>query len=284
MSFKTKNRKKSQFDTRVTLDAKYNDKVKYFCDKQESLLDKLNKLGLLKGTLESYNSIPNKDLESDDLEKKLDTIDRIKALENEISNINSNKEDINYLLDTGNLLFNYYDTINVNKEKIKKKVSQIVNPVPNQKSVMDYFKKGKLVNSSPLAQSSESNSDSNSYSNYNSKTNPSKAKLYEEYLARTNDNDIILDNVEDKNVELCLTCNVERKLYMSEGKLICPRCGDEIFILIDSDKPSYKEPPREVSYFAYRRINHLNECLWTTIKIKRILNYCAYKRQMNKRI
>jgi len=243
----------------VTLDAKYNDKVKYFCDKQESLLDKLNKLGLLKGTLESYNSIPNKDLESDDLEKKLDTIDRIKALENEISNINSNKEDINYLLDTGNLLFNYYDTINVNKEKIKKKVSQIVNPVPNQKSVMDYFKKGKPAYSSPLAKSSESNSDSNSYSYYNSKTNPSKAKLYEEYLARTNDNDIILDNVEDKNVELCLTCNVERKLYMSEGKLICPRCGDEIFILIDSDKPSYKEPPREVSYFAYRRINHLNE-------------------------
>ena len=69
----------------------------------------------------------------------------------------------------------------------------------------------------------------------------------------------ILDNIEDKNVELCLTCNIERKLYMSEGKLICPRCGDEIFILIDSDKPSYKEPPREVSYFAYRRINHLNE-------------------------
>jgi predicted RNA-binding Zn-ribbon protein involved in translation (DUF1610 family) len=193
------------------------------------------------------------------LEKKLDTIDRIKSLGNEISNINSNKEDVNYLLDTGNLLFNYYDTINVNKDKIKKKISQIVNPVPNQKSVMDYFKKGKPVNSSPLAKSSESNSNSNSSSNYNSKTNPSKAKLYEEYLARTNDNDIILDNVEDKNVELCLTCNIERKLYMSEGKLICPRCGDEIFILIDSDKPSYKEPPREASYFAYRRINHLNE-------------------------
>ena len=44
MSFKTKNRKKSQFDTRVTLDAKYNDKVKYFSDKQESLSEKLNKL------------------------------------------------------------------------------------------------------------------------------------------------------------------------------------------------------------------------------------------------
>ena len=265
MSFKTKNRKKSLFDTRVTLDAKYSDKVKYFSDKQDSLSEKLNELNLLKGELETYNNIPNKDLESKDLEKKLDTIDKIKILENEISTINSNKEDINYLLDTGSLLFNYYDTINVSKEKVKKKVT-ITSSEPNQKSVMDYFKKNKPVNSSPLAKSSESNPEPYSSYNSNSNTNSSKAKLYEEYLARTNDNDIILDNVEDKNVELCLTCNIERKLYMSEGKLICPKCGDEIFILIDSDKPSYKEPPREVSYFAYRRINHLNECLWTTTK------------------
>ena len=30
---------------------------------------------------------------------------------------------------------------------------------------------------------------------------------------------------------------------------------------MDSEKPSYKEPPREVSYFAYKRINHFNEWL-----------------------
>jgi hypothetical protein len=29
----------------------------------------------------------------------------------------------------------------------------------------------------------------------------------------------------------------------------------------DSDKPSYKDPPREVSYYAYKRINHFNEWL-----------------------
>ena len=38
-------------------------------------------------------------------------------------------------------------------------------------------------------------------------------------------------------------------------------CGEQNFILIDSDKPSYKDPPREVSYFAYKRINHFNEWL-----------------------
>jgi hypothetical protein len=31
--------------------------------------------------------------------------------------------------------------------------------------------------------------------------------------------------------------------------------------LIDSDKPSYKDPPREVTYYAYKRINHFNEWL-----------------------
>ena len=31
--------------------------------------------------------------------------------------------------------------------------------------------------------------------------------------------------------------------------------------MVDSDKPSYKEPPREISYFAYKRINHFNEWL-----------------------
>jgi hypothetical protein len=31
--------------------------------------------------------------------------------------------------------------------------------------------------------------------------------------------------------------------------------------LIDSDKPSYKDPPREVCYYAYKKINHFNEWL-----------------------
>ena len=59
-------------------------------------------------------------------------------------------------------------------------------------------------------------------------------------------------------LELCQNCNNEKILFISEGKLICTICGDESIILIDSDKPSYKDPPREVCYFAYKRINHFN--------------------------
>jgi len=33
------------------------------------------------------------------------------------------------------------------------------------------------------------------------------------------------------------------------------------YILVDHDKPSYKDPPKELAYFAYKRINHFNEWL-----------------------
>jgi len=50
-------------------------------------------------------------------------------------------------------------------------------------------------------------------------------------------------------------------MYLNETFLDCPGCGFRDMILIDSEKPSYKDPPREMSYYAYKKINHLNEWL-----------------------
>ena len=96
----------------------------------------------------------------------------------------------------------------------------------------------------------------------NNKTDNTKKqelRLYEEYLSKV-DNHIIKEECEYK-IEMCTKCGHEKVLFISEGKLICTHCGDESTILIDSDKPSYKDPPREVCYFAYKRINHFNEWL-----------------------
>ena len=56
-------------------------------------------------------------------------------------------------------------------------------------------------------------------------------------------------------------CNKEKKIIASEGIIVCTSCGIQNTIIIDSDKPSYKDPPREICYFAYKRINHFNEWL-----------------------
>jgi hypothetical protein len=57
----------------------------------------------------------------------------------------------------------------------------------------------------------------------------------------------------------CPVCDTE--MFMNETFLDCPGCGYRDMILIDSEKPSYKDPPREMSYYAYKKINHLNEWL-----------------------
>jgi len=50
-------------------------------------------------------------------------------------------------------------------------------------------------------------------------------------------------------------------LNQSEGNILCTKCGYLELVVIDSDKPSYKDPPPEATYFAYKRINHFNELL-----------------------
>ena len=74
-----------------------------------------------------------------------------------------------------------------------------------------------------------------------------------------NNRDFNNDNNNIKNV--CYDCNVEKILYQTEGIIVCPGCGVQDKVLISFNKPSYKQPPREMSYFAYKRINHFNEWL-----------------------
>ena len=58
----------------------------------------------------------------------------------------------------------------------------------------------------------------------------------------------------------CPDCNIEMTIDPIDGLQICDKQVDKIDF-IESDKPNFKDPPPEVSYFAYKRINHFNECL-----------------------
>ena len=151
-------------------------------------------------------------------------------MENEINDIKNNKDEIDYYLDTSNLLFNYYD--NSSTPIIKKKEKKMVSKT---KTVMDWLN------------NSEKQSDNN------------RKKICDKYLSLTDPNFVSKDVQEVSNI--CETCNVDKITHMSDGCMICPKCGVISYIIIDSDKPSYKDPPKEISYFAYKRINHFNEWL-----------------------
>ena len=42
---------------------------------------------------------------------------------------------------------------------------------------------------------------------------------------------------------------------------MCNVCYKNFKYLVDNDKPSYKEPPKEISFYAYKRINHFREII-----------------------
>lgn len=62
--------------------------------------------------------------------------------------------------------------------------------------------------------------------------------------------------------DVCAWCNSgEMVAIESEGILVCNKCSNFTVYYVESDKPSYKEPPKEASFYAYRRINHFREIL-----------------------
>jgi hypothetical protein len=64
------------------------------------------------------------------------------------------------------------------------------------------------------------------------------------------------------NKTVCTHCNVGELIKVNhEGIIICNHCFTNHKFLVDNDKPSYKEPPKEVSFYAYKRINHFKEIL-----------------------
>jgi hypothetical protein len=245
-SFKYKDRKKSMKDNRVTLHAKFEEKVDYFNNNKKKLIDLKKDQKKLREKHSRFDN-DNSKLTSEKLEEKLDIWDNLQRIEDEISNISNKKEDIEYLLDTGKLLHDYFDNINETAEGKKGSVNDIKNKNKDGKSVMDFFTAGSEKQNTKLK------------SNCLESKKKTKAEIYEDYLSKTDQN--FIKNYERDIIDFCHPCGVEKILYISEGKLICPICGEESFVLMDSEKPSYKEPPREVSYFAYKRINHFNEWL-----------------------
>ena len=161
-------------------------------------------------------------LTESELEQKMLLLDKKKTIEKSITHMKSDATLHSFLLNNGKDLFN----------------------IDNKKKMID---KNNLKNNNVLQ-----------YFNNTPKTlNTEKTKANEK--TEFNNREFNNDNNNIKNV--CYDCNIEKILYKTEGIIVCPKCGIQENILIDYNKASYNQAPREMSYFAYKRINHFNEWL-----------------------
>lgn len=185
---------------------------------------------------------------------------KIDELTNKLSMVSSNSHLKDYYLNAGDILFKYYDGIkNVNKK----------DPVNTQTkgTILEYldFDKKRIEESRNEVQNSnileKSKSDILFEGGY------SREDLQQEYLNIVDiDNDLNI-KIKKKIIKLkiapniCENCQQELSHIHNEGIVECSNCGILTNIINDTDRSSYKDPPKESCYYSYRRSNHFNEWL-----------------------
>jgi len=84
-----------------------------------------------------------------------------------------------------------------------------------------------------------------------------KASLLNDYLKITNQT---TNKLSHRSILECPECQTEMTVHQHDGLIVCTSCGRSNSILLDTDKPNYKEPMQSSkNYTAYKRKNHLNE-------------------------
>lgn len=61
--------------------------------------------------------------------------------------------------------------------------------------------------------------------------------------------------------KICENCNISKLLNIQESIFTCEQCGESESVIMDPDKPSYKDPINENKQNQYRRANHCSELL-----------------------
>ena len=160
------------------------------------------------------------------IEERLIFADQLKDI---TINIRKNKKKKkNYLLDNIQFVFDYF-------EKKKKITEDLDNKV---KVLHSFFDKKKI------------------------KQNCEKDQINttQQYLSNIDETFLNIHNY-SHNYENCPNCNGELIPVEYEGVMICNKCAHQTAYLVEHEKPSYKEPPKEVCFYAYKRINHFREIL-----------------------
>tara|TARA_B100000035_G_scaffold166571_1_gene142158 strand:- start:238 stop:1365 length:1128 start_codon:yes stop_codon:yes gene_type:complete len=162
------------------------------------------------------------------LTSELEIKDKIKDIENKIIELKNKKK--SYLLENSSLVFDYFE----NKKNIANENSQV--------KVLDSF--FNINNNNDIEQN-----------------NKKDQTLVNTYLSNIDDSFINMEHFMYKE-NLCYFCYKGEFIPIDdEGVLVCNNCSKQIPYLIENERPSYKEPPKEVCFYAYKRINHFREIL-----------------------
>lgn len=170
---------------------------------------------------------------SQPIEQLLDLQDEIREIDAKIRETKQKKKE--YLLDNSKYIFEYFE----NKKNISM-CEESAKPVNSK--INNFFKiKEPTVDDSAYTKQSQN--------------------IVQKYLSNVDDGFLDVSAFVHP-CDICTQCGKGEMIPLDdEGVLICNLCFTNIPYLIENEKPSYKEPPKEVCFYAYKKINHFKEIL-----------------------
>jgi hypothetical protein len=210
-----------------TIDVKHTELLEHFND-----IDNVNipELSIEKKRLISCLS----SLKPNNIDEYMGLCDKLKEVNLELRELKRKKK--NYMLDNSKYIFDYFEQ--------KQQISSDANNLnQNTNSLNSFFK---LHNN-----------------NNHNNTQALSKNTYQQYWYNVNNE---ITNIKDfiVNTDICAICNNGELISQDEdGILICNnnKCGKYVTYIVDSSKSTSKDPPNEVSYTAYIRLNHFKEII-----------------------
>lgn len=265
MTIKIKTKNKLPDDNRKTLDTIHQRQVKNFRNLKKSIPTKNKEIKKLEDQITQLDKIMEES-KSDpigffDLRNQKRTLEnKIKDIEKEIADISKSKDEDKYILNIGCYVSQYYNNIEnaeYHKELQREAKKRRKRTTKKTVSLLDYFDEEEDDTFDASTGTTSNNTMATTKIKVETMTNQ---EIYDIVMPQL-DSNYVPQKRDEFEGDLCLYCQSECILDQVEGKLICSKCDNEEYILIDSDKPSYKEKPKEMTNFAYKRLNHFSEIL-----------------------
>jgi hypothetical protein len=220
-----------------TLDEKHAERMRHFEHLETTVIPAMEtQLNELKQQLKPSLSKSHKHID-----QYMDTRDKIDALTREIKRMQSEKNQ--YLLKNSNFIFQYFED--------KKNISSGEN-IRNTGKLQQFLKNiPKFQDPANVNDTSQS-------------TALRTHKIGQQKYWKNVSNELTFLHDYTVSFDTCFFCNSGEFISQDdEGIILCsnPNCGQYVQNLTDNSRPSNKEPPNEVSYNPYERLNHFKEIL-----------------------
>jgi predicted RNA-binding Zn-ribbon protein involved in translation (DUF1610 family) len=249
-----------------TLDEMHKKYVKQFEDKKKRLPNKKKMLQRLINKLDKLDKKDPKLYTNKDIQIKSKLKNEIHELKAEIYDIENDVSEIDYYCRTEEILMDYYNLLEDNDVDIYTSNPELSEKKTKPKSdnnmdILDYLNKKNKSNKNNKKNTIKRRRkkkviknkgqdirtffgfDKTELDSNNSDNDKGNRAQYLDQYRTLIDNEYIPENKRDYNpIKNCNNCGAEKTLIQSEGNYVCESCGEVEMVIIESERPNYKEP------------------------------------------